>query len=286
MKAIAPNRIHDNPPSESPGMNTRPQHTTSQDTWVDSPHGRLFVRSWAPAEAAQRAPIVLLHDSLGSVELWRGFPAALCKASGRPVVAYDRLGFGRSDAHPGTLALDFIASEADGDFAAVIGQLGIARFIVFGHSVGGGMAVNCAARHGAACLALITESAQAFVEDRTVAGLEDARALFKDPTQVERLKRYHGEKARWVLDAWIESWLHPDFATWSLRAVLPQVACPTLVIHGVDDEYGSSRHPELIAALSGGPARLELMADTRHVPHRERESEVIEMVRSFVSALD
>ena len=266
-------------------MSTRHQHTTSRDTSVDSPHGRLFVRTWSPDTPSNLAPIVLLHDSLGSVELWRGFPSALCKATDRQVVAYDRLGFGRSDPHPGTLALDFIASEAEGDFATVLRALGIPRFIVFGHSVGGGMAVNCAAYHRAACVALITESAQAFVEDRTVDGLEDARELFKDPGQVDRLKRYHGDKARWVLDAWIESWLAPAFATWSLRPVLPQVACPTLVIHGIDDEYGSTAHPTLIAELGGGAARQELMADTRHVPHREREAEVIAMVKGFVSTL-
>ena len=266
-------------------MSTRHQHTTSQDTAVDGQQGRLFVRTWSPETPSHLTPIVLLHDSLGSVELWRGFPAALCKATGRQVVAYDRLGFGKSDPHPATLALDFIAREAEGDFAAVIRQLGIARFIVFGHSVGGGMAVNCAAYHRAACVALITESAQAFVEDRTVEGLEDARELFKDPSQVDRLKRYHGDKARWVLDAWIQSWLAPAFATWSLRPVLPQVACPTLVIHGIDDEYGSSAHPKLIAELGGGTARLELMADTRHVPHREREADVVAMVRAFLETL-
>ncbi|MFU2488010.1 alpha/beta fold hydrolase [Thauera sp. WH-1] len=266
-------------------MSTAIQPTTVRDDWIAGRRGRLFVRTWSPASPSSLAPIVLLHDSLGCVELWRDFPAALCEATGRQVIAYDRLGFGRSEAYPGALALDFVAAEAEGDFAALTRQLGLERFIVFGHSVGGGMAVHCAARFPDACVALVTESAQGFVEDRTVQGIEDARQLFKEPGAVDRLKKYHGEKAQWVLDAWVNSWLHPAFADWSLRPVLPQVQCPTLVIHGIDDEYGSSRHPEMIAALSGGPAQLELMADTRHVPHREKAGEVIWMLRQFSDGL-
>lgn len=256
-----------------------------QDHRIDTPDGVLFCRVWSPAVSGARAPIVLLHDSLGSVELWRGFPEALCAATGRQVVAYDRLGFGRSDAHPATLALDFIAREAENGFDTVLRHLGIEGFILFGHSVGGGMAVNCAAHHAGTCVGLITESAQSFLEERTVKGLEEAREFFKDPAQIARLERYHGDKARWVLDAWIESWLHPEFETWSLREVLPQLRCPALAIHGVEDEYGTTRHPELIAELSGGPTRLALMPDTRHVPHREKEAEVIAMVAEFVREL-
>ena len=206
-------------------------------------------------------------------------------ATGRQVVAYDRLGFGQSDEYPGTLALDFIANEAETDFAAIKQQLGIDRFVIFGHSVGGGMAVNCAAQFSDDCVALMTESAQAFVEDRTVQGIEQARELFKGANQVNRLKNYHGEKAQWVLDAWTGSWLHPAFTTWSLRQVLPRVKCPALVIHGIDDEYGSTKHPELIAELTAGPAQVEIMANTRHVPHREKESEVIEMLSGFTRSL-
>lgn len=266
-------------------MSTKLHRTTIQDIRVDRPDGRLFVRTWTPDISPRRAPVVLLHDSLGSVELWRGFPEALCAVTGRQVVAYDRLGFGQSDAHPAALALDFIATEADTGFAAVRRRLGIERFVLFGHSVGGGMAVHCAARFGDACVALITESAQSFVEDRTVEGIAEARELFKDPSQVERLKRYHGEKAQWVLDAWINSWLHPAFANWSLAPVLPDVKCPALVIHGADDEYGSPRHPALIAELSGGPVQLAVMPDTRHVPHREKEQEVIALLEVFMRPL-
>lgn len=263
-----------------------PPDIALEDSWIEGSDGRLFVRRWTPSTRRADTPIVLLHDSLGSVELWRGFPAALSAASGRVVLAYDRLGFGQSDAYPGTLPLDFVATEAHTSFARVRHQLDIGRFILFGHSVGGGMAVNCAAALADACTALITESAQAFVEDRTLQGIETARELFKDPAQVARLARYHGNKAQWVLDAWIETWLSPAFAAWSLDSVLPRVRCPVLAIHGADDEYGTPRHPERIATLASGPAQLAVMPDTQHVPHREREAEVVARVARFLQDFD
>lgn len=252
-----------------------------EDFRVRLPTGGLFVRQWSPVQA-QGSPIVLFHDSLGCVELWRGFPSALAARTGRAVIAYDRLGFGRSDPRDDTPGTDFIADEAETSFPALLEQLGIARFVACGHSVGGGMAVHCAAKFAAACDALITESAQAFVEGRTLQGIREAQALFADADQVGRLAKYHGDKARWVLDAWIDTWLDPGFADWSLDTVLPRVKCPVLAIHGADDEYGSVRHPERIARLAGGPARVAVMPDTRHVPHREREQAALDLVADFL----
>ena len=253
-----------------------------EDFRVQLPAGGLFVRKWSPVRT-QGNPIVLFHDSLGSVELWRTFPSALAARTGRAVFAYDRLGFGRSDPRADTLGIDFIADEASMFFPALREQLDIGRFVACGHSVGGGMAVHCAANCADACDALITESAQAFVEDRTVAGIRAAQALFEDPAQVERLGKYHGDKARWVLDAWIDTWLSPNFADWSLDGVLPRVTCPLLAIHGSDDEYGTPCHPERIGRLAGGPVRVEVMPETHHVPHREREAVVLELISGFLS---
>jgi pimeloyl-ACP methyl ester carboxylesterase len=85
----------------------------TRDTWVETPLGLLFVRIW-PGQAGEisKPPIVLFHDSLGCVELWRAFPEQLAGATGRNVIAYDRLGFGRSDSHPGRLDRNFICNEA------------------------------------------------------------------------------------------------------------------------------------------------------------------------------
>lgn len=142
----------------------------AQDAWVTTPAGKLFIRTWEPAKNTSiepSAPIVLFHDSLGCVELWRDFPAMLATAAQRTVMAYDRLGFGRSDARQGPAKLSFIRDEAHSGFPHIVEALKLDKFVAFGHSVGGAMAAHCAQRFASSCEALITESAQAFVEDRT-----------------------------------------------------------------------------------------------------------------------
>lgn len=258
----------------------------TREHWITTAQGRLYARQWEPASGHPEsdAPILLLHDSLGSVALWRDFPEHLATASGRRVLAYDRLGFGRSDAHPGALGLDFIRAEAIQGFQQVREALGIGDFIVFGHSVGGGMAVACAARFPDQCKALITESAQAFVEDRTLAGIRAAQQAFADPVQRGRLARYHGDKTDWVLSAWIDTWLSPPFADWNLDAELARVRCPVLALHGDQDEYGSVEHPRRIARLAGGDATAELLAGRGHVPHREAPEETLARVTRWLDA--
>lgn len=258
-----------------------------RDLGVDTGRGRLFARCWTPARSGDGlAPIVLLHDSLGCVELWRDFPDRLAAATGRDVVAYDRLGFGRSDPHPGRLDARFVHDEARGSLQAVCEALGLDDFVLFGHSVGGGMAVGGAAAYSGRCRALVTESAQAFVEDRTITGILDAKRSFAQHGQLDRLRRYHGDKADWVLSAWIDTWLAPDFAGWTLDDDLRGVRCATLVLHGEHDEYGSAAHPERIAALVHGASSLHLLPGCGHVPHRERPDAVLDLVSRWLATAE
>ncbi len=253
----------------------------TRDHWIETPAGRLFARRWTPPEAAGN-PIVLMHDSLGCVALWRDFPELLAARTGREVIAYDRLGFGESDPNARVLDPGFVAEEAESGFVPLCEQLGIDRLVLFGHSVGGGMAAVCAARFPGACEALITESAQAFAEERTLSGIRDARDGFARPGQMERLARYHGDKAGWVLSAWVDTWLSEPFRGWSLDPVLPDVRCPLLALHGEDDEYGSRAHPDRFVALSGGEARALLIPGCGHVPHKEKPEVVLKAVADLL----
>jgi pimeloyl-ACP methyl ester carboxylesterase len=252
------------------------------DSFVDASGGRIFVRHWSEG-LSNRPPVILLHDSLGSVEQWRDFPAALAQATRRHVVAYDRLGFGKSTQRIERPSADFIREEAEKLFPALCRALGITRFILFGHSVGGAMALMIAAEQSEACGGVVTEAAQAFVEPQTLMGIRSAKAAFSNPEQFARIVRWHGDKARWVLDAWTEVWLSPQFLTWNLDGHLGKVICPVLTIHGDRDEYGSLAFPRRITSQVKGPSTMAILSGCGHIPHREKKDEVLRWVSDFLA---
>ncbi|WP_227518762.1 alpha/beta fold hydrolase [Acinetobacter sp. ANC 4169] len=117
----------------------------------------IYAKSWQSAEAnPELAPIILMHDSLGSVALWRDFPAQLAAQTQRVVYAYDRIGFGQSSVNDQSLALDFVMTEATHGFKVVLDYFDLKHFIVLGHSVGGGMSAAIAAEYPQCCKALVT----------------------------------------------------------------------------------------------------------------------------------
>lgn len=254
------------------------------ETFIDVPGGRVLVRQWN-IEESKRAPIFLLHDSLGSVDQWREFPAELARATERNVIAYDRLGFGRSSVRLERPSVRFIHEEAEIYFPALVRGLGIDRFALFGHSVGGGMAISIAALHPKQCEAVISESAQAFLEPHTLDGIRKANVMFQDPRRFARLEKWHGDKAAWVLAAWTEVWQLPEFESWSLDEWLVEVTCPVLAIHGDLDEFGSVEFPKRIVSKVKGPSQLAILENCGHVPHRERRSEILALVTSFLESV-
>lgn len=255
-------------------------HVKNTIVTVDG-HG-LFTRTWR-RKGAEGPVLLLFHDSLGCTDLWRDFPEKLALATGWTVLSYDRLGFGRSAAHPARVDRDFVAAEGRRTVPALLDALGLDRFVAVGHSVGGGMAVGAAAVLPQRCDGTITLAAQAFVEDRTLDGIRAAQIQFRDPAHMARLARYHGDKAGWVLSAWIDTWLSPDFAGWTLDDSLQNLVCPLLALHGDGDEYGSKAHPERIAARTGG--RAVILPGCGHVPHREQPERVLPEIVSFLASL-
>lgn len=260
-------------------------HSTKIEEFkIDVPGGKVYAKQWVPETGSHKSPLILLHDSLGSVDLWRNFPQELAERLSRSVVAYDRLGFGKSDERHSLPSMGFIEEEAVKYFPAIKDHLSLRSYVLFGHSVGGGMAINIASRDSD-CQAVVTVSAQAFVENLTVEGVQQAKQAFEQPGQIERLEKWHGQKANWVLHAWTDVWLSDRFKDWSLEPAIHDVRCPVLTIHGENDEFGSLAFPEFIAKNSSGQADMLIIESCGHIPHKEKPQEVIDATRRFLRNL-
>lgn len=254
--------------------------TTEQ--WVATPTGKLYSKCWQP-EGAIGAPIILLHDSLGSTVQWRAFPEKLAAATQRMVVGYDRLGYGQSAARTDVVTRAYVTSEATEGFWAVLEHYKIDEFVVFGHSVGGCMGISVAAVYGERCRALVTVAAQTFVEEQTLLAIRAAKKALASPEQWQRMVKYHGDKAQWVLDTWVNTWVGNEDMSWDLFAPLRSLTCPVLAIHGKEDEFGSLAHPQSIKEHANIPVTLLLLADVGHVPQRENEASVLAETARFLT---
>jgi len=167
----------------------------TKEIYIEPYDSKLFVKQWIPETANRtaeyaKAPIVLLHDSLGCVGLWKDFPESLARETGRAVYAYDRLGYGRSSASNKTPLLDFIKEEASFFVECLKSAIQLEDYYLLGYSAGGAMAINIAAQDDA-CKGIVSIAAQAFVEERTTEGILNAQQFFSDPANYARLEKWH-----------------------------------------------------------------------------------------------
>jgi pimeloyl-ACP methyl ester carboxylesterase len=228
--------------------------------------------------ASERPPLILLHEGLGSVELWRGLPDDLHAATGRRVVAFSRYGHGRSEppGEPRTPA--FFHDEALRVLPELFGELAVSDPVLVGHSDGASIALIHAAHHPVSGLVLLAP--HVFVEPITVAAIRETRQAFVGGDLRERLERYHDDvdAAFW---GWCDVWLDPSFAAWNLDAEAARVTAPTLVIQGAEDPYGSLEQVDRIEARV--PHARRLVVPGGHSPHLEQRREVVAAISEFVT---
>jgi pimeloyl-ACP methyl ester carboxylesterase len=240
---------------------------------------RLEVAEW-PGDG-ERRPLVLLHEGLGSVGLWRDFPEALGAATGRRVVAFSRYGHGRSEPPPRPRTPTFFHEEALEVLPDVLAQLDAPEPILVGHSDGASIALIHAGRHPVTAIALLAP--HVFVEDVTVAAIREARERYVEGDLRERMARHHDDVDA-AFHGWCDVWLDPAFRAWSLEDDASLVRCPTLLIQGVDDPYGTLEQLDRIQARVRGPvSRLEVPGG--HSPHFDASDEVLGAFAAFTKGL-
>jgi pimeloyl-ACP methyl ester carboxylesterase len=224
-------------------------------------------------------PIVMLHEGLGSLAMWRDFPQRLAEATGAEVVVYSRRGYGQSDPLRGPRKVDYMHGEAQDVLPKLLQALGIRRPLLVGHSDGASISIIHAGS-GNDVAGLVLMAPHVFVEDLTVDSIAAIKEVWKTSDMSSRLGRYHRDAGH-TFWAWNDIWLLPAFKQWNIEAFVPKIVAPMLVIQGRDDEYGTPAQCEAIKARARAPCELLMLEACKHSPHRDQPEATLAAISRF-----
>lgn len=233
-----------------------------------------------------QTPLVFLHEGLGSVAMWRDWPAQLCAATGRRGIVYSRRGYGQSSPiadvrGEGRHTADYMRKEADTVLPALLAELRIDKPLLIGHSDGATIALLYASAFD--CAGCVAMAPHLFVEPVCITAIEGAKQSFETTDLPQKLSRYHSDvnSAFWQ---WCDVWLSEPFSHFHMVEDARRIHCPVLAIQGQDDAYGTMA--QIDAIIHNVPRAKDLrLPDCGHSPHKDQPQAVIEAIAAFVKSL-
>lgn len=222
-------------------------------------------------------PVVLVHGMGGDHRTWRSV-AAVIRAAGRPVIAPDLRGHGRSGRSAAYRLNDF-----RDDLRFVLDELSVDSVDVVGHSLGAQSAVRLAMSEPDRVHRLVLEELppmprdQADLDEKITVGsslgerLRGIGSAVTNPLPLIRFDRRLGAD----IGAEFET---ADPAWWQR---LPAAAMPALIISGGARSFLPPRHLRTVAeTMSDG--RFTVI-DAGHSVHRDRRPQFLRAVGDFLS---
>jgi len=236
-----------------------------------------------PATRSDRPELLLLHEGVGSVSMWREFPEELARATGCRVVAYSREGHGRSSRRKGPFTPLFMHDEAFDVLPRLRDALAIADPVLVGHSTGASMALIHAGAGRWPVAAVVAMAPLAFVEESNLDSIREARTMYTTTRWREKLGRHHDDVDH-AFYGWNDIWLDPAFRNWSIADDIRGIRCPIVAILGDGDQYASRAQLDCIAKNAVNTADVEtlFLADCGHAPHRDQPAAVLAVVERLL----
>jgi pimeloyl-ACP methyl ester carboxylesterase len=241
---------------------------------------RLEATAYGPAPGS--APtIVMLHEGLGCVALWRDFPRRLADATEWGVFAYSRAGYGQSDPVDLPRPLDYMSQEAMLSLPEVLEAIGFRRGILLGHSDGASIAAVYAGEHADARVeGLVLMAPHVFAEAPGLASIAEAKEAYARGDLRAKLARYHADVEN-AFCGWNGAWLDPKIELWNIEPSVARWRVPALLIQGDEDQYGTIAQIRAIEAKAPTPVESVILADCRHSPQFDQAQATLGAVAAF-----
>jgi len=243
-------------------------------------HTRLEAIAYGPPP--DEAPtIVMLHEGLGCVALWRDFPAKLAAATGHGVFAYSRAGYGGSDPVDLPRPLDYMQREARSSLPEALDAIGLQSGILLGHSDGASIAAIYAGEQADPRIkGLVLMAPHLFTEPMGLASIAAAREAYETGDLKPKLAKYHAH-VECAFRGWNDAWLDPGFEAWNIEECVGRWRVLALVIQGADDQYGTLAQVRAIEVRSPMPVRTLVLDACRHAPQADQPEATLDAIARF-----
>ncbi|MBH68213.1 MAG: alpha/beta hydrolase [Rhodospirillaceae bacterium] len=240
--------------------------------------------SYIASSKGDNATIVLLHEGLGSLSTWKNFPDLVHYKTGCAVLAYSRHGYGNSSFVKTAFDICYMHQEALEVLPKLLDDLEITNPILYGHSDGASIALIHTGGLKRVVRAIILEAPHVFVESISINGIKEAKKAFENGPLKSSLAKHHADPDSTFAN-WSNAWLNPDFLNWNIESYLEHIKCPTLLIQGRNDAYGTLRQIDAIETGVRGICAKIVLDDTGHSPYREATEAVLSTVNNFILKL-
>jgi pimeloyl-ACP methyl ester carboxylesterase len=245
---------------------------------------RLEYKLWFGAGDSD-ITVVLLHEGLGCVDLWRDLPTALREATGCNVFAYSRQGYGRSDPVAVPRPIGYMHHEAYRVLPAILDHLASSRVVLVGHSDGASIALLHAGHEPHPSVAgIVALAPHVFVEPCCIDAITSAARAYRDSGLRDRLQVYHSARVDGAFWGWNKVWLSRQFLDWNIESSLPSINVPVRVIQGQDDPYGTIAQVDAITSACP-VADAVVLERCGHAPQRDCPVETLDAIVQSVTAL-
>ncbi|WP_415921910.1 alpha/beta fold hydrolase [Tateyamaria sp. SN6-1] len=233
----------------------------------------------------QSATIVMLHEGLGSVGLWRDWPQKVSEATGLGVLVYSRAGYGRSSSVPLPRPLDYMTREAEDVLGSVMDAAGVRSAVLLGHSDGATIsAIYAGSVSDMRVRGLILIAPHFFTEAAGLAAIAEAGNAYADGDLRARLARHHDDPDA-AFHGWYGAWTDPGFADWNVADAIDHWRVPVLAIQGDADPYGTRAQIDEIADRIYAPLEILWLQEAGHAPHQDHEGTVTAALADFCATL-
>jgi pimeloyl-ACP methyl ester carboxylesterase len=244
--------------------------------------GRRIEAAWHGPGPEAAPTLVLLHEGLGCVAMWRDFPRDLAARTGCGVLAFSRPGYGQSDPVPLPRPVTYMHDEANYVLPAVLDQANIRKAILVGHSDGATIAtIYAGGRQDFRVRGLVLMAPHFFAEDIAIRSIAAARTAYENDALRARLEKYH-RHVDVAFYGWNGAWLDPTFRNFRIDDAVAHIRVPILIVQGAADEYGSDAQIRLAEDEAYCPVDVVMLENCGHSPHIDAAGATLEAIADFV----